>query len=125
MVHHSGGCHCGTIRFRIKAPEKLKALDCNCSICSKVAFLHVIVPKNNFSLLSGSTYLMEYTFNTKQARHLFCKKCGIKSFYVPRSHPSSYSVNARCLDSGTYKALEVEQFDGLHWESAISGLEKG
>ena len=35
VVTHSGGCHCGRIRFKFKAPEKLLMVDCNCSICYK------------------------------------------------------------------------------------------
>ena len=122
MAYHIGGCHCGEVRFQINAPKKLKAIDCNCTICSKLGFLHVIVAKEDFSLLSGQYSLTEYTFNTRQANHLFCKRCGVKSFYVPRSHPTGYSVNARCLDPGTWTSLEIENFDGLNWESAISGL---
>ena len=116
MIAHTGGCHCGRVRFEVLAPARLDVSECNCSICSKTGFLHLIVPKERFRLLSGGDALATYTFNTGTARHLFCSTCGIKSFYVPRSHPDGYSVNARCLDEGTVQRLNVRQIDGRNWE---------
>ena len=116
MIAHTGGCHCGRVRFEVLAPARLDVSECNCSICSKTGFLHLIVPKERFRLLSGGDALATYTFNTGAARHLFCSTCGIKSFYVPRSHPDGYSVNARCLDAGTVQRLNVRQIDGRNWE---------
>ena len=116
LATHRGGCHCGRVRFEVLAPARLDVCECNCSICSKTGFLHLIVPKERFRLLGGSDALATYTFNTGTARHLFCSTCGIKSFYVPRSHPDGYSVNARCLDEGTVQRLNVRQIDGRNWE---------
>jgi hypothetical protein len=116
MVVHRGGCHCGQVRFEITAPARLEVRECNCSICSKSGYLHLRVPKARFKLLSGADALSTYEFNTRTAKHLFCKHCGIKSFYVPRSHPDGYSVNARCLDEGTVEAIEISQTDGRNWE---------
>ena len=113
---HSGGCHCGRVRFEVDAPEEIQAVECNCSICSKTGFLHLIVPKSRFVLLQGSEYLSSYTFNTGVAKHLFCRVCGIKSFYVPRSNPDGYSVNVRCLDEVAVDKIAVAAFDGKHWE---------
>jgi len=94
----------------------LEVTDCNCSICSKSGYLHLIVPKSRFELLSGSEFLTTYQFNTRTAKHLFCSVCGIKSFYVPRSHPEGYSVNARCLDEGTVEEMLVTPSNGKGWE---------
>jgi hypothetical protein len=118
MVRHSGGCHCGRVRFEVLAPAKLQVRECNCSICSKSGYLHLIVPADRFRLLSGSDALSCYTFNTHTARHLFCSTCGVKSFYVPRSHPDGFSVNARCLDPGTVAELIVQVVNGRQWEQA-------
>src|SRR5262249_47558564 len=66
-------------------------------------------------------------FNTGVARHLFCSRCGIKSFYVPRSIPDGYSVNVRCLDPATIQQVEVEPFDDNEREASeakIRGLSK-
>ena len=115
-VKHSGGCHCGRVRFEVEAPAEIEASECNCSMCGKTGFLHLIVAKSRFRLLQGEDELSQYTFNTGVAKHLFCKVCGIKSFYVPRSNPDGYSVNARCLDPGTVKSLRITQFDGQNWE---------
>ena len=116
-VTHTGGCHCGRVRFEIKAPSRVVVKECNCSICSKSGYLHLVVPRENFKLLSGDDVLTEYRFNTKVARHLFCSVCGVKSFYVPRSHPDGFSVNARCLDPGTVVEMTIQQLDGRNWES--------
>jgi hypothetical protein len=95
--------------------------DCNCSICSRTGYLHLIVPSSRFKLLSGADVLTTYAFNTGTARHLFCSVCGIKSFYVPRSHPDGYSVNARCLDEGTIDEMLVKPIDGKNWEASHPG----
>jgi hypothetical protein len=116
MVTHSGGCHCGAVRFEVTAPESLRVTECNCSICSKAGYLHLIVPADRFKLLSGSDRLSAYSFNTHTAKHLFCSVCGVKSFYVPRSHPDGYSVNARCIDSDTIEELIVTPTNGREWE---------
>lgn len=116
MIAHKGGCHCGRVRFEVTAPARFEVTDCNCSICSKSGYLHLIVPQSRFKLLSGADVLTTYQFNTGTAKHLFCSVCGIKSFYVPRSHPDGYSVNARCLDEGTVEELIVVASDGKNWE---------
>jgi len=117
VVTHSGGCHCGRVRFEVIAPKRLKVSECNCSICSKAGYLHLVVPADRFKLLSGNDTLRTYSFNTHTARHLFCSVCGIKSFYVPRSHPDGISVNARCIDSETIEELTVTSLNGREWEA--------
>ena len=116
MRTHTGGCHCGRVRFEVIAPAKLEVADCNCSICSKYGYLHLIVPADRFNLLSGRESLSTYSFNTHVAKHFFCSTCGVKSFYIPRSHPDGISVNARCLDSDTIESVSVTPFDGQDWE---------
>ena len=118
-VWTTGGCHCGRVRFEVTAPAAISVAECNCSICAKSAYLHLIVPKDRFRLLAGEESLTTYTFNTGVAKHFFCKVCGIKSFYVPRSDPDGVSVNARCLDAGTVTSMEVKPFDGRNWEASI------
>jgi hypothetical protein len=116
MTTHTGGCHCGRVKFQVVAPAKLQVAECNCSMCSRSAYLHLIVPGDRFTLLSGEDSLVTYGFNTHTAKHLFCSVCGIKSFYVPRSHPDGISVNARCLDPGTVEGMSVSHIDGRNWE---------
>ncbi len=116
MVKHSGGCHCGRVRFELTAHEDILVSECNCSICSKSGYLGLPVPRSRFTLLQGEDCLTTYTFNTYVAQHLFCRYCGVKSFYIPRSHPHGYNVNVRCLDPGTVKKTTVRPFDGRDWE---------
>jgi hypothetical protein len=117
-VKHVGGCHCGCVRFEIEAPARIEVAECNCSICAKVAYLHLIVPAERFHLLAGREDLTTYTFNTGVARHHFCKHCGVKSFYIPRSHPDGVSVNARCIEGVTIESMTVVPFDGRNWDAA-------
>jgi len=116
VITHRGGCHCGRVRFEVRAPAKLNVSECNCSVCAKSGYLHLVVPADRFQLLSGREVLTTYSFNTHTAKHLFCSICGIKSFYVPRSHPEGFSVNARCLDAGTVERITIQQLDGQNWE---------
>lgn len=116
MTLHTGGCHCGRVQFEVRAPSGLAVSECNCSICARAGYLHLIVPQSRFRLLRGTEFLTTYTFNTGTAKHLFCSVCGIKSFYVPRSHPDGFSVNARCLDPSTIDSMTITSFNGLEWE---------
>ena len=113
---HKGGCHCGGVAFEVRTSPEVELVDCNCSMCSKTGYLHLIVAKKDFKLARGETMLTTYTFNTGAAKHLFCSVCGIKSFYVPRSHPNDYSVNFRCLDAEEFTSIMTTEFDGKHWE---------
>ena len=122
LITHTGGCHCGRVRFEVDAPAEIEVHACNCSMCGKLAYLHLVVPKSRFRLLRGQEHLTTYTFNTGVARHLFCSVCGIKSFYVPRSHPDGYSINARTLDPGTVLEQVEIPFDGANWEAHVAGL---
>lgn len=116
FLRHQGGCHCGRVRFEVQAPAVIPVSQCNCSVCAKSGFLGLIVPKDRFCLISGEESLTEYRFNTGVAKHTFCKHCGIKAFYTPRSHPDGISVNARCLDPETVEDLRVTEVDGQNWE---------
>ena len=122
LVTHRGGCHCGAVAFEVDAAARLVVQECNCSICTASGYWHLIVPTARFRLLRGREALSQYTFGTGVARHLFCRTCGVKSFYVPRSNPDGYSVNARCLDRSTVEAVTVEPFDGRNWEAAAGAL---
>lgn len=124
MSTHEGGCHCGAVRFRVDV-EDYVALDCNCSVCTKKGFLHLIVPPERFRILRGEEGLTTYTFNTGVAKHLFCRRCGIHPFYRPRSHPDGWDVNLRCLDDPSVIArFRVEPFDGRDWEGNVEGIRR-
>ena len=122
MNWKTGGCHCGMVRFAVLAPDVIEVKECNCSICHRTGYLHLIVDKERFRLLSGEDKLTTYRFNTGIAKHHFCSLCGIKSFYVPRSKPDGFSVNVRCLDDGQVTISRVTLFDGQHWEEQMAAL---
>ncbi len=122
MRECNGGCHCGRVRYEVKLPDAIDVHRCNCSICQMSGFLHVIVSADDFRLLSGEESLSEYRFHTRQARHLFCKYCGVKSFYVPRSHPDGFSVNLNCLELADDIDVSIEDFNGQNWLASRADL---
>ncbi|MBE9166948.1 GFA family protein [Pleurocapsales cyanobacterium LEGE 06147] len=115
LVTYTGGCHCGAVRFQVTV-DRHEVYNCNCSICRKKGFLHLIVPSEQFTLLRGEEVLTTYTFNTGVAKHTFCRICGIHSFYRPRSHPHCLDVNIRCLDEDIISRFKIISFDGANWE---------
>lgn len=119
LVKHTGGCHCGAVRFEVWASADLHIFDCNCSICKKKQNRHFIVPASRFKLLKGAESITTYTFNTHKAQHTFCKRCGVQSFYTPRSNPGGFGIAPHCLDEGTVRSVVTEEFNGSDWERAI------
>jgi hypothetical protein len=119
---HAGSCHCGAVRFEVDAPPVLAVLDCNCSICRMAGFLHLIVPRSRFRRLTGEGDLAEYTFNTGRARHRFCRHCGVKGFYVPRSNPDGIDDNVRCLDPATIERIDITPFDDSRREQSEAAI---
>ncbi|MDY6984000.1 MAG: GFA family protein [Pseudomonadota bacterium] len=119
-MRYTGSCHCKAVTFAIEAPERVEVEDCNCSICSKAGFLHLILPLSRFELLTGADKLTTYTFNTGVAKHTFCSVCGMKPFYTPRSNPDGIDINVRCLD--TKPSLTIVPFDGQQWEQNAAAL---
>ena len=118
---YKGSCHCGEVTFSVELPPAVEVEQCNCSICSKSGFLHLIVPKSKFQLLTGEGSLTTYTFNTGVAKHYFCKHCGIKPFYIPRSNPDGVDVNLNALDTRPPN-ITIVQFDGQNWEDNAASL---
>ena len=112
-----GGCHCAIVRFEVAATPGETVQACNCSICSKSGFLHLIVGESRFRLISGQEKLTYYRFHTGTAQHMFCSVCGVKAFYRPRSNPDGWSVNVRCLDEQEALQVQISPFDGRHWEA--------
>jgi hypothetical protein len=114
-MEYLGSCHCGDVKFSVCAPEIIEADLCNCTVCKKSGYLHLIVPNSKFKLLAGKEKLVTYEFNTKVAKHYFCRRCGIKPFYIPRSNPDGIDVNVNCLDTKA-KQINITDFDGQNWE---------
>ena len=120
-TRYEGGCHCSAVRFRVDVEDHV-ALECNCSMCAKMGYLHVIVPPERFAILKGEEAITTYTFNTHVAKHMFCRVCGVHPFYRPRSHPDDWDVNALCLDGDAPARFRVETFDGQGWESNVASI---
>lgn len=122
VVAHQGGCHCGRVRYKVRAPASVAVWNCNCSNCAMRGNVHFIVPGSDFELEESSKeFLTLYTFGTHTAKHYFCKVCGITSFYIPRSNPDGVAVTVNCVDSGTLENVEVKTYDGRNWEASFDG----
>lgn len=121
QITYRGQCHCGAVRFTARATARLTITLCNCSICFMSGQQEVMVPREAFALEQGEAFLTTYRFGTGKAAHTFCRVCGIKPFYTPRSHAGTHvSVNARALDLSAAEAVTYVDFDGQHWEEAIA-----
>ena len=116
-MKHTGSCHCGAVSIEIDAPAEIDVHECNCSMCERTGFLHLIASKQSFCLVQGRENLTTYTFNTGVAQHYFCKVCGCKPYYIPRSNPDGFSINLRCLDKAGFSKINIIPFDGQNWES--------
>lgn len=109
---YEGGCHCGKVRYTVKT-DLAKVMDCNCSICSKKAYLLTFVQADAFELKSGQDSLTDYQFNRNVVHHQFCSTCGIQSFgWGEKNGQKMYSVNVRCLDGVDLSGLTVTHVDG-------------
>ncbi|CAB3398448.1 unnamed protein product [Caenorhabditis bovis] len=118
-VVHVGSCHCGTVKWKVRAPEVVDAIQCNCSICKKKQNHHFIIKLDRFELLEGADNIATYTFNSGQAKHTFCKTCGVQSFYYPRSNPNDIAIMPHCIDGDTLKSINWTNFDGRNWEKTM------
>lgn len=116
----TGGCHCGAVRFEVLTADRVEAKSCNCSMCRRTGYVHLVADDEDFRITKGEDQLISYRFNSGVANHLFCRHCGIKSFYRPRSRPEGWSVHLACLDKPL--DAEIKPFDGANWETAIEGL---
>lgn len=123
MKIYHGSCHCGRVKFSVTTDID-KIVSCNCSICGKKGVLHHRVEPEQFNFLNGDEYLSLYQFDTKEAKHFFCKECGIHPFSNPRAAPDKYSINVRCLNDFDLEAEEYEvvKFDGSNWEESVAEL---
>jgi hypothetical protein len=122
IQRYEGSCHCGRVRFVVHG-ELAKATVCNCSMCARKGYIHLVVPPQDFELLAGADDLALYEFGTRTAKHRFCKVCGIHPFYTPRSDPDKVDVNVRCLEGVDVDVLGPARFDGRNWEEALEALE--
>ncbi len=118
----TGGCHCGAVEWQALTNDDIIVHECNCSICDMVGYLHLIVPAAHFKLIKGEDRLTSYKFKTGIAQHKFCKNCGVKSFYVPRSNPDGFSLNLRCMDRDQFSKITIAPLDGQNWELNAGNL---
>eukprot|EP00961_Rhodomonas_salina_P228250 3085325-Rhodomonas_salina.2 len=122
-----GGCHCKKVRFEVDTVSDLVVLDCTCSVCRMRRNTHFVVNSAKFRLTAGGEgdQISTYTYNTGQAKHKFCKTCGISSFYTPRSNPNDVGINVWCLDEPSevqppWSITKTILFDGKNWEQNIA-----
>ena len=118
---YTGSCHCGRVSFEVQA-NLAYVVDCNCSICSRRGALWHTAPESDLRILGGEDELTLYQFNTRTAKHYFCRHCGICPFIRPRLDPTVWAFNVRCLDGVDLASLPVVPFDGQNWEQTAQAL---
>ena len=119
---HIGDCHCGKVQFEFESDSAVTLVRCNCSICDRFGYLHLIIPQRLMMLKTNWEEMHTYTFNSGIAKHYFCKTCGVKPFYIPRSNPDCYSINFRNVSQSTFGKVMIEDFDGQNWEANAASL---
>ena len=111
MSSHRGSCHCGAVCFRIDF-EIVELTTCDCSLCVKKNALMTRVPERALSILKGEEALALYQWNTRRAKHYFCRHCGIYVFHRKRSQPDHFGVNVFCLDGFDASSIPVRATEG-------------
>jgi hypothetical protein len=107
-----GSCHCGAVQFEVRTAVT-PAAHCNCSMCRrKGALMTPAFPAADLTIVSGEDALTLYQFNTKVAKHYFCKHCGIYPFHQTRKDPLLWRANIGCLEGVDAYALEAGLNDG-------------
>jgi hypothetical protein len=110
-----GACHCGAVRFKVKLAEGLeKPRRCNCSFCRMRGAIVVTAMLGDLTISEGREFLGLYQFNTMQAEHYFCSRCGIYTHHRRRSNPNHLSVNVACLKGvSPFDFPLVPVYDGI------------
>lgn len=122
MRAHQGSCHCGSVRFTVQLPMDIRPRRCNCTICAMKGVVMIDVPQADLSIDAGEELLTLYTFNSGEAKHHFCSRCGIHPFHRTRADPDKYGVNAACLEgTSPYDWAEIPVFDGQNHPSDNDG----
>ncbi len=109
---YSCACHCGAVTFEARLGATPPAIRCNCSLCRKKNATMVRLHENDLRLLTGSTSLGCYEWNTGKAKHYFCKSCGIYTFHRMRSRPDHFGINASCIEGLEIDPLTIQMIDG-------------
>ena len=71
-----------------------------------------LVPGEKFHIEAQGSELNFYQFGKRQAKHYFCRNCGISTFSETTRRPGQYIVNLGCVEGVDTFALETTVFDG-------------
>lgn len=119
---HTGGCHCGAVRFEVELDLAAGGTMCNCTVCTKIASVGAIVTPSAFVLVSGEDSLSTYEWGGKIGQRKFCKHCGVHCFapgHLDVLGGDYVSVNLNCLDDFDLSAAKLAYWDGRHnnWQA--------
>lgn len=122
---HDAACHCGTVRFRVRLSQGFDSRRCTCSFCRMRGAVVVSARLQDITFLSGEDNLTLYQFNTRTAKHWFCRTCGIYTHHQRRSDPTLYGINVACLTGiSPFDFAEVPVVDGIAHPSDTGGASR-
>lgn len=113
MMTYAGSCHCGGVRFSVRW-DLTELTTCDCSLCVKRNALMTRVPEEALTVTEGEELLALYEWNTRRAKHYFCRVCGIYVFHRKRAAPDHFGVNIHCFDNCDPNALPVRATEGAN-----------
>jgi len=119
VTDFEGSCHCGAVRFAVRLTDGLgSARRCTCSYCRMRGAIAVSAELDGINITQGGNLLSLYQFNTNEAKHYFCSRCGIYTHHQRRSNPNQYGVNVACLAGiSPFDFREVPVYDGARHTS--------
>lgn len=120
----TGSCHCGAVRFRVDSAI-VELTTCDCSICVKRNAVMAKVPERSLAVLDGEEMLTLYEWNTRKAKHYFCRRCGIYVFHRKRAVADHFGVNVFCLDGFDAGAVPIRATEGASMTIEDPGAHPG
>ena len=116
---YNAACHCGSVRFRVRLADEFNTIRrCSCSYCRMRGAVVVSAQLSDIEFVEGEGNLTLYQFNTRTAKHYFCKTCGIYTHHQRRSNPSLFGVNVACIEGiSPFGFPEIQVMDGVNHPS--------
>ena len=109
-----GACHCGGIRWSLRAPLE-SVTSCNCTICRRHGALWAYDFEHEGITVSGAT--TAYVWGPRTLGFHFCPTCGCVAYWralqCREDGRRRIAVNVRLAEPEAVATLPIDHFDGL------------